>query len=59
VLGACEAATRAAGFRRAELVATLAGEPLYRACGYAAGERFAAEPAPGVRVPLLRMAKPL
>src|SRR3546814_4891728 len=36
----CEAAARAEGFSRAELVATMAGEPLYRACGYRAIERF-------------------
>lgn len=64
VLAACEDAARAAGFRRAELTATLAGEPLYRACGYAEVERFAVDPLAdgplaGVRVPLVRMAKPL
>ena len=36
VLEACEAAARAEGFRGAELMATLAGERLYAACGYAA-----------------------
>jgi GNAT superfamily N-acetyltransferase len=30
----CEAEARAAGFQRAELMATLPGEPLYRAFGY-------------------------
>jgi GNAT superfamily N-acetyltransferase len=62
VLAACEAAARAAGFRRAELTATLAGEPLYHACGYTEVARFAAESvADGavVRVPLVRMAKML
>src|SRR3546814_3325602 len=34
VISLCEDAARAAGFARAELMATLAGEPLYRACGY-------------------------
>ena len=33
VLAAGDAAARAAGFRRAELTARLAGEPLDRACG--------------------------
>jgi GNAT superfamily N-acetyltransferase len=34
ILSLCEAAAAAAGFRRVELVATLAGERLYGACGY-------------------------
>jgi GNAT superfamily N-acetyltransferase len=54
----CEDAARAEGFRRAELVATLAGEPLYAACGYRARERFADDRG-GVPVPLVRMAKTL
>lgn len=40
LLAACEAAIRAAGFTHAELVATLAGEPLYAAAGYAATRRY-------------------
>ncbi len=36
LLAHCEAAARAAGFRRAELMATLPGVPLYAAVGYAA-----------------------
>jgi GNAT superfamily N-acetyltransferase len=59
ILAAVEGAAAAAGFRHAELVATMAGEPLYRACGYAAVERFEAPPVDGVRVPLLRMRKAL
>ncbi len=55
VLGLCETAAREAGFRSAELAATLSGEPLYRACGYKVIERFTA----GDCVPLLRMGKPL
>ena len=39
ILAHCEDAARAEGFRRAEMMATLAGEPLYRACGYAEIER--------------------
>src|SRR3954451_8454791 len=34
ILSLCEAAARAEGFTRVELGATMAGEPLYRACGY-------------------------
>ena len=37
ILGACEAAARAAGFARAELMATLPGVPFYAAHGYVAG----------------------
>lgn len=48
----CENAARAAGFRRTELMATLAGEPLYRACGYEPIEHIV-----DGTVPLIRMAK--
>lgn len=58
ILELCEEAALAEGFRRAELVATLAGEPLYRACGYREIERFEDDRG-GVPVPLLRMAKTL
>jgi GNAT superfamily N-acetyltransferase len=40
ILGLCEAAAAAEGFRRVELAATLAGEPLYIACGYREVVRF-------------------
>lgn len=58
IIGACEAAARAAGFARVELVATLAGLPLYRSCGFIAHERLT-EMSGGVPVPLVRMEKPL
>jgi GNAT superfamily N-acetyltransferase len=58
ILAACEDAARAAGFTRAELMATAAGEPLYRACGYAGLERL--DYAVGeVSIPLVRMGKKL
>ena len=58
VMTLCEEAARAAGFTRAELMATLSGEPLYRACGYAPIERVTAT-ADDVAVPLIRMGKTL
>ena len=59
ILAACEAAAAGEGFSRCELAATLAGEPLYRACGYQEIERFSAPTSDGVDVPLIRMGKSL
>jgi GNAT superfamily N-acetyltransferase len=56
ILQLCERAAKTEGFQRAELVATLSGEALYAACGYAAIERFS-DARGGVAVPLVRMAK--
>ena len=58
ILGLCEDAAHAAGYDRAELVATLGGEPLYRAAGYAEIERFEDDRG-GAPVPLVRMGKRL
>ena len=58
ILKLCEEAARAEGFRRAELMATMAGEPLYRACGYEPIEAVVERPG-GVAVPLLRMGRRL
>jgi GNAT superfamily N-acetyltransferase len=58
ILALCEEAARAEGFTRAELVATMAGEPLYRACGYLPVEALE-DARGGAAVPLLRMEKPL
>jgi GNAT superfamily N-acetyltransferase len=58
ILSLCEDAARTEGFSRAELVATLAGEPLYTACGYRPVERFT-DARGGGAVPLVRMAKDL
>jgi GNAT superfamily N-acetyltransferase len=58
ILTLCEDAARAEGFSRAELVATLAGEPLYTACGYRPIERFTDDRG-GVSVPLVGMTKGL
>lgn len=59
VLATCEAAARAEGFTRAELVATLAGEPLYRASGYAVIEETEAPTRSGPAIPVRRMGKAL
>ena len=58
ILALCEAAARAEGFARVELMATLAGEPLYAACGYAPIERIVDDRG-GAPVPLVRMGKQL
>lgn len=59
VLALCEEAAAAEGFVRCELVATLAGEPLYRASGYGEIARFEEKTPSGVSVPLVRMEKGL
>lgn len=59
ILDASEAAARAEGFSRVDLMATLSGEPLYRACGYEQVERLQSPAVNGVQVPLVRMSKPL
>ena len=57
ILAACTGAAEAAGFRRFELVATGAGEQLYRAHGFALVERFDVELPDQIRVPVARMTK--
>ena len=59
VITLCEEAARRAGFKRATLMATLAGVPLYEACGYVQVEPVLSAPVDGVRVPLVRMEKAL
>jgi hypothetical protein len=54
----CEDAARRAGFGSVELMATMSGEPLYRACGYEPVEPVMDDRG-GAAVPLLRMRKPL
>ncbi len=58
ILSLCEHAARAEHFHSMELMSTLAGEPLYRACGYQPIERVT-DARGGVPVPLLRMSKSL
>jgi len=58
IISLCEEAAKAEGFTKMELVATLAGEPLYRACGFEAYENIVDERG-GSAVPLLKMRKSL
>lgn len=58
ILEHCENAAREAGFARAELMATLAGEPLYRITGYQLIEEIRDDRG-GVPVPMKRMGKAL
>jgi GNAT superfamily N-acetyltransferase len=57
VLSLCEAAAAREGFRSLELVATVAGEPLYRACGFSIVERIEVSSSKAVTVPFARMTK--
>jgi len=59
IMDLCESAARARGFRRVEMMATLAGVPLYEARGYVPIEHFSPAPIDGVVVPLIRMGKDL
>lgn len=58
ILSLCEQAARSEGFRSVELMSTLAGEPLYRACGYEPREHVMDDRG-GIAVPLVRMTKSL
>lgn len=55
----CEEAAMQAGFRKATMMATMAGVPLYKACGYMEIEPVLSEPVDDVQVPLVRMEKDL
>ena len=59
ILQICENAAREAGFKAVELMATMSGEPLYRACGYKDIQRIVAASKDGVDVPGVRMGKAL
>jgi len=57
LLARCERAAVEAGFRRLELVATLAGEPLYLAFAFRAVERYDLTLPGGSALPVVRMVK--
>ena len=59
VIRLCEEAAIRAGFRKATMMATMAGVPLYKACGYVEVEPVLSAPVGGIRVPLVRMEKDL
>lgn len=59
ILGLCENAAREAGFHAVELMATVAGVPLYNHAGYAPAGPPEDANIEGVRVPLQRMRKAL
>jgi len=59
ILDECERAARAAGFTRAEMAATLPGEPLYAACGYRVVDGFDIAMPDGLALPVRRMLKSL
>jgi predicted N-acetyltransferase YhbS len=55
IMMACEEAIARAGFRKVEIVATLAGEPLYASFGYVAVERYEISMANNLKLPVVRM----
>ena len=57
ILEAAEADAATAGFRTFELMATLPGVPLYRACGYEEIERVTIELPDGMRLDCVKMGR--
>ena len=57
IMVACEQAIEQAGFHIVVIVATLAGEPLYAAFGYAVIERYDIPLQGGLGLPAVRMTK--
>jgi GNAT superfamily N-acetyltransferase len=57
ILDACEEAILKAGYTRAEIAATLTGEPLYVSAGYRVIERFDIPLSNGLPLPCVRLAK--
>lgn len=58
IISLCENAARSAGFKTVELMSTMAGVPLYLACGYEPQEDVTSIDG-GAAVPLTRMTKKL
>jgi len=59
IIQSCESAIVRAGFTRVEIVATLAGEPLYAAFGYSVTLRDEIDLGNGLTLPVVRMTKTL
>jgi predicted N-acetyltransferase YhbS len=57
IMSACEQAIIEAGFRTVDIVATLAGEPLYASFGYAVVERYEIAMAGRFDLPVVRMTR--
>jgi len=57
IMTACERAIIEAGFHTVDIVATLAGEPLYASFGYAVIERYEIPMTGGLGLPAVRMTK--
>jgi GNAT superfamily N-acetyltransferase len=57
IMAACEQAIRDSGFRTVDIVATLAGEPLYAFFGYAVVERYDIAMASDMSLPVVKMNK--
>ena len=57
IMIACEEAIAQAGFRTVDIVATLAGEPLYAAFGYEVVERYEIPMTAGLGLPAVRMTR--
>jgi N-acetylglutamate synthase-like GNAT family acetyltransferase len=57
ILLACETALQETGFQKAELVATLAGEPLYAALGFTASRRYDLDLPNHLKLPVVQMSK--
>jgi GNAT superfamily N-acetyltransferase len=59
MLSVCEGEAKAAGFHTLELMSTLPGLPLYRACGYEGSEQVDLELSNGIKLGLVPMKKTL
>lgn len=57
ILQACEQSIMSAHFLKVDLVATLAGEPLYAAFGYTSVERLEIDIPNGLALPVVKMSK--
>jgi len=59
LMQACEVAARQAGFTQLELMATLTGEALYFSNGFVAVDHVDIDMPDGVKLPVVKMVKPL